>query len=427
MKASAIDDEDASKQSVDEAFSARVSRHQRHDMLYSVICSTEEPALANRSRLNISEKEGWWLAKLGNWTEALEVYREKLKSDPHDFEAIVGCMRCLDASGEWRKVLDLAEQNWTALSQHRCIGDSNFHGDHSKRSQRKAVRMCAQAAWRLGQWDDLEKYSSQLTCGQGNMHVASSHLVSGLRDISIKRVGFDGAFYSAVLHVHRQDWSHAADAIDAARKAMDSRFTALLAESYSRAYPSMVTAQMLSEMEEIIEYMKTEERSRIEIDHHPANRQSIERARERLISVWKDRLAGCRMDSEAHASILAVRSLVIGPEDDVDAVLTLSKLSRQAERHKFAERVLLDPLHSLNAHLDGPTFGIGLSDTLGIRVDFSQYNDAASQTLIDRVVSGNLSNILPTYGLAHEQWSRSLVDEAGGIDRYDIRFLIARN
>ncbi|EEC46831.1 predicted protein [Phaeodactylum tricornutum CCAP 1055/1] len=265
LKASAIDDEDASKQS------------------------------------------GWWLAKLGNWTEALEVYREKLKSDPHDFEAIVGCMRCLDASGEWRKVLDLAEQNWTALSQHRCI-----------------VRMCAQAAWRLGQWDDLEKYSSQLTC-----------------------VGFDGAFYSAVLHVHRQDWSHAADAIDAARKAMDSRFTALLAESYSRAYPSMVTAQMLSEMEEIIEYMKTEERSRIEIDHHPANRQSIERARERLISVWKDRLAGCRMDSEAHASILAVRSLVIGPEDDVDAVLTLSKLSRQAERHKFAERVLLDPLHSL--------------------------------------------------------------------------------
>jgi FKBP12-rapamycin complex-associated protein len=422
LKASAIDDEDASKQSVDEAFSARVSRHQCHDMLYSVICSTEEPALANRSRLNISEKEGWWLAKLGNWTEALEVYREKLKSDPHDFEAIVGCMRCLDASGEWRKVLDLAEQNWTALSQHRCIGDSNFHGDHSKRSQRKAVRMCAQAAWRLGQWDDLEKYSSQLTCGQGNMHVASSHLVSGLRDISIKRVGFDGAFYSAVLHVHRQDWSHAADAIDAARKAMDSRFTALLAESYSRAYPSMVTAQMLSEMEEIIEYMKTEERSRIEIDHHPANRQSIERARERLISVWKDRLAGCRMDSEAHASILAVRSLVIGPEDDVDAVLTLSKLSRQAERHKFAERVLLDPLHSLNAHLDGPTFGIGLSETLGIRVDFSQYNDAASQTLIDRVVSGNLSNILPTYGLAHEQWSRSLVDEAGGIDRYDIRF-----
>ena len=37
------------------------------------------------------------------------------------------------------------------------------------RDQKKAFRMCAEAAWRLGRWDDLEKYSSELVHGQGSL------------------------------------------------------------------------------------------------------------------------------------------------------------------------------------------------------------------------------------------------------------------
>jgi hypothetical protein len=36
-------------------------------------------------------------------------------------------------------------------------------------------------------------------------------------------IDFDGAFYSAVLHIHRKEWRAAAGAINAARMAMDSR------------------------------------------------------------------------------------------------------------------------------------------------------------------------------------------------------------
>jgi FKBP12-rapamycin complex-associated protein len=60
---------------------------------------------------------------------------------------------------------------------------------------------------------------------------------------------FDSYFYRSVLHVHRGEWEQAAKSIDSARRAMDSRFTALLSESYKRAYPSMVSAQTLSELE----------------------------------------------------------------------------------------------------------------------------------------------------------------------------------
>lgn len=105
---------------------------------------------------------------------------------------------------------------------------------------------------------------------------------------------------------------------------MDARFTALMAESYNRAYPSMVTAQTLAEMEEIIELQKLEERSKGSSHRHPANKPDTGAARQRLLQVWRERLGGVRADAEVHSSILAVRSLILGPSEDSEATLTLS-------------------------------------------------------------------------------------------------------
>lgn len=97
----------------------------------------------------MTAREELWLAKLGSWTEALTVYEEKLKHNPGDFEAIVGCMQCLVANGEWQKVIELADDNWLTM-----IGQANQdplaeHEAAPQKLQRKAVRMGAQAAWRL--------------------------------------------------------------------------------------------------------------------------------------------------------------------------------------------------------------------------------------------------------------------------------------
>lgn len=388
--------------------STRFSRHQASDMFYSVIWNTEERQQPRAEAVDVTAKEELWLARLGSWTDALAVYENKLNRNPDNPDAILGCMRCLGAVGEWRKVLDLAHENWDIMSgSFSKVGDGTGPDHTNPRSKRKALRICAQSAWRLGQWDNLEKFATQL--------VGSPNQAQNLPNHS--SVDFDGAFYSAVLHVHRKEWGPAAEAIDCARKAMDSRLTALMAESYSRAYPSMVTAQTLAEMEEIIEFRKLEEHALAGHNHHPANRPDAERARKRLLSVWRDRLAGCRMDADVHASILAVRSLVVKPEEEVDATLTLSELSRQAQQFKFAERVLLDSLGALKSDLDGPVFGMGLPGSLRVVNDFASIPTLALPNIVDNVLVGDFRNIVANYGSAHEQWSRKLVAEAGGLQR----------
>jgi len=423
---------------VQHSLSSQLLRHKGPSMAYSVVVYDEASAFGGSSWAGVEVQESW-LAKLGSWSKALSMYERKLEENPNDVSAILGCMRCLDARGEWRKVIELAENSWAAFSNESGSGDSQIDSTELRsgpakralndrsimsRNYRRAVKFCAQAAWRLGQWDDLETFSSQLVHGRLDSHAISSPLpkasnnIVGIRDGGLPRVDFDGAFFSAVLHIHRRRWSLAADAIDAARRAMDSRFTALMAESYKRAYPSMVTAQTLAEMEEIIAFRKLEAHAKAGAHRHAANRADAEEAIQQLLDVWRRRLAGCRYDAEVHSAILAVRSLVLGPTEEVEATLTLSALSRQAQCFKLAERVLLDPLAKLNANLNGAIFGFGLPSNLGLGIQYSRDKN------IDHLITGDVSVFLPHYGVAHKHYSDSLIREAGGSKRLSIQHRI---
>jgi len=292
----------------------------------------------------------------------------------------------------------------------------------SPKGQRKALKFCAQAAWRLGQWQELEKYASELVYGNYDGAKISTQVGDlSQNGVSVPGVDFDGAFFAAVLHIHRKQWSLAASAIDAARQAMDSRFTALMAESYKRAYPSMVTAQTLAEMEEIIEFRKLEGRAMASQSRHAVNRPDVEEARVRLINVWRERLAGCRVDVDVHSSIMAVRSLVLGPADEVEATLTLSDLCRQTQRFKLAERVLLDPLLDLGANLDGSVFGLSLPDALGLGLSQLESLTSSAATIIERLTTHHANEFKPKYGPSHELYSKQLVEEAGDIGLLQIQ------
>ena len=93
------------------------------------------------------------------------------------------------------------------------------------------ARMASTAAWGRGEWAAMVQSVSLLP-----------------------RDSQDGAFYRAVLAVHKQDWEAAYHLIDVTRDMLDTELTALSAESYQRAYPIMVQVQMLAELEEVIEY-----------------------------------------------------------------------------------------------------------------------------------------------------------------------------
>jgi len=217
----------------------------------------------------------------------------------------------------------------------------------------------------------------------------------------------------ALLHNHSfaflPSYFLLSDAIDAARQAMESRFTALMSESYKRAYPNMVTAQTLAEMEEIIVYLQLKNRAAQQTHRHSVNKADPLQARKQLLSVWRKRLAGCRVDADVHSSIMAVRSLVLGPTDEVDATLTLSVLSRQAHCPELAERVLFAPLAELGADLNGPIFGLGIQSAFSVR-------GSSSFTTIDRLLD-NTDKIVANYNAEHEDFSHRLVAKAGGLER----------
>jgi len=366
-----------------------------------------------------------YLAKLGSWSEALVLYKKRLREDDHDVSSILGCMRCLDARGEYEGVLKLAKNSFGVL-QNALVGDDGETSDTinggAAHDYKKAVKFCSHAAWRLGKWKKLEQYCGELERVESSFDGSGGGGGGSFGEgRNLFNTDFDSAFYTAVLRVHRKDWDAASDAINAARLSMDSRFTALMAESYTRAYPLMVNAQLLSEMEEIIELQKMSEKSKINKLTNMVTLNDPALQKKRLLKTWKKRLKGCKVDAGVHNSVLAVRSLILKPTDDIESTLTLAALCRQAQNYKLCEKVLSYPLKALKANLNGIVFGFkapaeviegGISNKLRDRQVAGIGNHTA--IAIDRVVVG-IDDTRIKYTSIHDSFADKILAEAGSI------------
>lgn len=98
-------------------------------------------------------------------------------------------------------------------------------------TRKQIAPLAASAAINLMRWDYLERYVSVIE--ENRVH---------------------GNFYRAVLAVHRTQYSHARRYIDRACELLDTNLTALVGESYGRAYSSIVRLQQLMELNEVIHY-----------------------------------------------------------------------------------------------------------------------------------------------------------------------------
>lgn len=153
----------------------------------------------------------------------------------------------------------------------------------------------------------------------------------------IPRDTHDGAFYRAVLALHQDLFSLAQQCIDKARDLLDTELTAMAGESYSRAYGAMVSCQMLSELEEVIQYKLVPER------------------RDIIRQTWWERLQGCQQIVEDWQRILMVRSLVIGPHEDMRTWLKYASLCGKNGRLALAHKTLVQLLGvDPSKHLDQP-------------------------------------------------------------------------
>lgn len=228
-----------------------------------------------------------WFEKLQRWDEALAAYKRREKTDPDSFGITMGKMRCLHALGEWKVLSDLAQEKWNQASlEHR----------------RAIAPLAAAAAWGRGQWELMDSYLGVM-----------------------KEQSPDRSFFGAILAIHRNQFDEANMYIEKARNGLDTELSALLGESYNRAYNVVVRVQMLAELEEIITYKQ-----------HVGDPEKQEAMRQ----TWNKRLRGCQQNVEVWQRMLKVRALVTAPRENLDMSIKFANLCRKSNRMGLADRSL---------------------------------------------------------------------------------------
>ncbi|VDP43219.1 unnamed protein product [Soboliphyme baturini] len=156
----------------------------------------------------------------------------------------------------------------------------------------------------LGLWDAMEEY---------------------VRHINVNSL--DSCFYNAVLAVHQGRYAAAEKYLEEARDVIDTELTAMAAESYSRAYDTMVIVQMLSEVEETMHYKMMPEK------------------RPLICQMWWKRLQECQRTVEDWQKFLQVRSLVLSPDDMRRMWLKFASLCRKNGKMALSHGTLVLLLH----------------------------------------------------------------------------------
>ncbi|BFZ53909.1 phosphatidylinositol kinase-related protein kinase tor1 [Savitreella phatthalungensis] len=228
-----------------------------------------------------------WYEKLQRWEDALNAYERRSPEEQSTFTVTMGKMRCLHALGEWEHLSSLAQDKW-------------LHAGSDVR--RHIAPLAAAAAWGLGQWELMDDYIGIM-----------------------KSDAPDRAFFKAIISLHRNQFPDALVHITKARDLLDTELTALVGESYNRAYSVVVRVQMLAELEEIIAYKQSKD---------SPDRQATMR------KTWMKRLKGCQRNVEVWQRMLKVRALVISPEENMEMWIKFANLCRKSGRLGLAEKSL---------------------------------------------------------------------------------------
>ena len=281
-----------------------------------------------RQTYQVELKESWY-EKLQRWSDACAAYERKQSEDPTNLTWRLGRMRCHRALGDWETLGELARETWDSPT----LG---LHNDATSRAE--VARLAAAAAWNLRQWGPMATYSASMPDGT-----------------------VETCLVRAVVSVHEGRFSAAQVCIDDARRLLDSEFTALVGESYHRAYRIMIEVLQLAELEEII-----------------AHRQRPSDLPMPLLTrMWQERIEAAQRDADVWQAILSVRYLAVPPANDTRTWLKFCSLCRKAGRsslsRKLLSQLLVDGRSSPAAGGDGGSAASSLAADadLNVRLNLS--------------------------------------------------------
>lgn len=248
-----------------------------------------------------AKKKGWgdlsqsWYQEFHRWQDAEEFHEainEMLINDPiaaNQEQLTLIRMKCLKALSDWNRLMSLGEIKWQSIEKNE-----NFKKD--------VASYAAAAAWNLGKWEELEKYSKEMD--QNN---------------------FEHNFYQAILSIHDNDLSKSKKILEKAWDIVDTKLPGLLRESYIRAYPVVIEAQQLCDLEEVIWFKSEEETS---------DRRSD------LLELWNARLRGSQPSIDIWEKFLSFRPLLVCPEEDLETWTQFAELCMKNRQMRLAEDTL---------------------------------------------------------------------------------------
>ena len=238
--------------------------------------------------------------QLGRWDEALSIHQHNKERDQVHLDHTKGIMRCLAEMGKWDQLFDFCSDQLTT-----SIADEN--------AKKELTYNLADCGLNVGNWQFVESVLPYM-----------------------KKSNTRSYFYRAVVAVHEEQYSEALKAIHQCRLANDNDISALVGESYTRAYDKIVGLQELTELEEVITY-KT----------NPS-----EENRRLIRQVWRQRLLGMEENVTHWQRMLAVQSLVLSPEENLESWLKFVGLCEKSAKPDLALRTLMK-LVGREAEVDG--------------------------------------------------------------------------
>ncbi|EUB64971.1 Target of rapamycin [Echinococcus granulosus] len=242
---------------------------------------------ATKNPRNKLTDEELWYEKLHNWDRAIALCDRKLEDERiRDKTKPILCrLRCLHSLGQWSQLESMAWERWGHLSEG---------------AREQVAPLATSAAITIGAWGRAAHYTQAFA--------PADH---------------EGGFYRALLALHEGNYAAALDEVAKSRSILAANLIPLTTEGYQRTYPDLVDAQLLSEVEEVIQYKLVPERRAV------------------LHEAWHHRLLGCQSVVEDWGRIIQLRRLVLDPRENIKSCLRYAGLCRRSGRLSLSLQVLL--------------------------------------------------------------------------------------
>ncbi|CDS40303.1 FKBP12 rapamycin complex associated protein [Echinococcus multilocularis] len=242
---------------------------------------------ATKNPRNKLTDEELWYEKLHNWDRAIALCDRKLEDERiRDKTKPILCrLRCLHSLGQWSQLESMAWERWGYLSEG---------------AREQVAPLATSAAITIGAWGRAAHYTQAFA--------PADH---------------EGGFYRALLALHEGNYAAALDEVAKSRSILAANLIPLTTEGYQRTYPDLVDAQLLSEVEEVIQYKLVPERRAV------------------LHEAWHHRLLGCQSVVEDWGRIIQLRRLVLDPRENIKSCLRYAGLCRRSGRLSLSLQVLL--------------------------------------------------------------------------------------